>query len=285
MKRYKTFKTSVISRLFGCFASHAFPSFFQKIINRTYTSLMHLDLKEFEPCENYPTLNALFTRKLLSPRPFTAQEEIFISPCDSFISALGTIEQQLALQIKGRAYCVSDLLSDYVLGSSKQKLEDGYYLNFYLSPKDYHRYHVPIDMRVTKAIHVSGKLYPVNFKWLNKVDGLFCENERVILECYSKDEKLFYMVFVGALNVGKMCFHFDERIQTNAKASMEQLYVYDNLLLKKGDELGYFQMGSTIVMLFEKESFMPLVEEGTKISFAQTLGKATHEEVATTPVE
>ena len=274
MKRSKTFKTSLISRLFGRFASHAFPSFFQRIINKTYTSLMHLDLKEFESYENYPTLNALFTRKLTHPRSFDTHPSIFISPCDGFISAMGTIQEQLALQIKGKAYGISTLLSEFIASANKQKLEDGYYLNFYLSPKDYHRYHVPIDMRIAKAIHIAGKLYPVNFKWLHKIDGLFCENERVILECYTQEDKLFYMVFVGALNVGKMCFNFDTTIQTNAASGVEQLYSYENLFLKKGEELGCFQMGSTIVMLFEKDSFEPLVEENTKITFAKTLGKA-----------
>ncbi len=274
MKRSKIFKTSLISRLFGRFASHTFSPFFQRIINKTYTSLMHLDLKEFEPYENYPSLNALFTRKLIHPRAFDTQPNVFIAPCDGFVSAMGQIEQDLALQIKGRSYSITTLLSEYISSSNKAKLEKGYYLNFYLSPKDYHRYHVPIDMRIDKAIHISGKLYPVNFKWLHKIDGLFCENERVILECYTKEEKLFYMVFVGALNVGKMCFNFDQNIQTNAKEALEQFYIYENLFLHKGDELGYFQMGSTIVMLFEKESFSPLIEENTQITFAKTLGKA-----------
>ncbi len=273
MKRYPIFKTSLLSRVFGCFASKQFPPFLQKIINKAYISLMHLDLSGFRSPESYPTLNALFTRKLEKFRLFDLHQNRFISPCDSFISAAGTISQNLALQIKGHTYEVSSFLSDYVAASQKAKLDGGYYLNFYLSPKDYHRYHVPIEMRIAKAVHIPGKLYPVNFTWLRKVEGLFCENERVVLECYTKEEKLFYMVFVGALNVGKMCFSFDASIQTNAKASLEQFYHYENLVLDKGDELGYFQMGSTIVMLFEKESFMPLVRENNTICFGETLGE------------
>ena len=273
MKRYPTFKTSLISRLFGCFASKAFPPFLQTKINKIYVSLMHLDLHAFRPAGTYPTLNALFTRQLEKFRSFDLHQNCFISPCDSFISAVGTISHNLALQIKGHRYEVSSFLSDYVASSHKAKLDGGYYLNFYLSPKDYHRYHVPIDMRITKAVHIPGKLYPVNFTWLRKVEGLFCENERVVLECYTKEEKLFYMVFVGALNVGKMCFHFDASIQTNAKTSLEQFYHYENLFLDKGDELGYFQMGSTIVMLFENESFTPLVRENNAISFGEALGE------------
>lgn len=273
MKRYPTFKTSIFSRLFGRFASQSFPSFFQTIINKTYTSLMHVDLKEFYPPQSYKTLNALFTRQLITPRSFDTAENIFISPCDSFISACGEITNNTALQIKGHHYGISKLLGDYCIFKTKKRLNGGTYLNFYLSPKDYHRYHVPIDMRVTKAVHIPGKLYPVNFTWLRKIEGLFSENERVVLECYTHENKLFYMVFVGALNVGKMCFTFDERIQTNAKASLQQCYMYENLTLKKGDELGHFQMGSTIVMLFEKESFTCKMQEDTTIRFGMTLGQ------------
>ena len=273
MKRYPTFKTSLISRLFGRFASKSFPSFFQTIINKTYTALMHVDLKEFQSPQSYKTLNALFTRQLITPRSFDTAESIFISPCDSFISACGKITDNTALQIKGHSYCVPTLLGDYCALKTKKRLNEGTYLNFYLSPKDYHRYHVPVDMRIAKAIHIPGKLYPVNFTWLRKVEGLFSENERVVLECYTQENKLFYMVFVGALNVGKMCFTFDERIQTNAKVSLQQCYMYENLTLKKGDELGHFQMGSTIVMLFEKESFTCNVPENMSIRFGMSLGE------------
>jgi len=274
MQRYPIFKTSLLSRLFGLFASRRFSSPLQTAINKLYVKLTGVDLKEFHAAHTYPTLNALFTRQLLLPRDFDVTPSQFISPCDSFISAQGPIENTCALQIKGHTYSVNGLLGDYCSAQNKQKLDNGYYVNFYLSPKDYHRYHVPIDMRVAKAIHIPGHLYPVNFTWLKKVDGLFCENERVVLECYTAENRLFYMVFVGALNVGKMCFTFDASIQTNAKASLQQCYMYDNLFLKKGEELGHFEMGSTIVMLFEKESFSIKAHEQCSIRFGMPLGEA-----------
>ncbi|KIM09926.1 MAG: phosphatidylserine decarboxylase [Sulfurovum sp. FS06-10] len=277
MQRYLTFKTSILSRLFGCFASTAFPPFFQTLINKTYTKLMNVDLNDFHALESYPTLNALFTRKLLKERVFDISETTFISPCDSFISASGNIAHDRALQIKGHAYTVSTLLSDYCSYAHKKRVESGVFINFYLSPKDYHRYHVPIDMRIAKAVHIPGKLYPVNMTWLRKVNGLFCENERVVLECYTKENALFYMIFVGALNVGKMRFSFDDAIQTNAKASLQQCYMYENLFVKKGEELGRFEMGSTIVMLFEKESFSLLAHDNEPIRFGATLGELRQE--------
>lgn len=273
MSKKQNFKSSCASRLFGSFASKKFPKFFQNIINKTYVKLMKVDLEECLHVESYENLNELFTRALKKPREFNSSSEDFISPCDAFISECGDIKEQKALQIKGQAYRVKEFLSYFISKKNKDKLVDGKFINFYLSPKDYHRYHVPIDMRVEKAVHVPGKLYPVNFKWLNKIPELFIENERVVLECYTKEDKLFYMVFVGALNVGKMQFIFDHNIQTNVKTSAEQFYKYKNLWLNKGDELGRFEMGSTIVMFFEKDMVELNCEKNKVIRFTQNIAK------------
>ncbi len=249
----KNFKSSLFSRCFGSFASCEFPSFFQLFINRSYVFFMKVDLNEFNSIDSYKTLNALFTRELLSRREFDTDQKSIISPCDGYISELGDIKDDKALQIKGSKYSVSQLLGNEF--DAKRELEGGKYINFYLSPKDYHRYHVPCDMRVTKAVHIPGKLYPVNFKWLNKIPNLFIENERVVLECKDENDNLFYMVFVGALNVGKMVFNFDSRLKTNIKEKEYTVYEYRDreIFLKKGDELGRFEMGSTIVMFFKKD--------------------------------
>lgn len=268
-----SFKSSCVSRIFGRFASKTFPSFFQNFINKIYVKLMKVDLSECDDATSYTSLNALFTRELKIKREIKTNEDDFISPCDAFISECGKIEDEKALQIKGFEYKVRNLLGDYILKPEKKRLIDGEYLNFYLSPKDYHRYHVPIDMRVKKAIHIPGKLYPVNLKWLNKIPELFVENERVVLECYTKEDKLFYMVFVGALNVGKMQFTFDKKIQTNVKSGTEQLYMYNDIRLKKGDELGRFEMGSTIVMFFEKDMVELTCKKNESIRFADKITK------------
>lgn len=267
-----SFKTSCLSRAFGKFAGCKFPKPIQKIVNKAYIKMMKVDLNEFAPYETYESLNALFTRQLVKPREFDKNENVLISPCDAFISEKGIIKAFQALQIKGFIYKINELLGERIDTKNKEKLEDGEYLNFYLSPKDYHRYHVPVDMKVTKAVHIPGKLYPVNFKWLRKVTQLFIQNERVVLECYTKEQKLFYMIFVGALNVGKMSFTFDNNIQTNVKASQVQEYLYEDLELKKGDELGRFEMGSTIVMFFEKEAFTLTCNKDVSVKFSQSIG-------------
>lgn len=278
MQRYPNFKSSIASRLFGVFASKEFSSPIQRTINKTYTSMMKVDLMEFEEASTYKSLNALFTRRFKTRRLFNISEKTFISPCDSLISAFGKIENSLALQIKGFSYDVRSLLGGYIGKKEKDRLNEGDFVNFYLSPSDYHRYHTPIDMRVVKAVHIPGHLYPVNFTWLKKIHGLFVENERVVLECYTKENRLFYMVFVGALNVGKMAFTFDKTIQTNAKASLQQCYLYDNIHLSKGEELGHFEMGSTIVMLFEKDSINLELDGIGHVKFGQPIGGIRHGE-------
>lgn len=247
--------TNIISQYFGVFAKTQFPSFIQKIINGAYVKFLGLNMSEFKQPKFYKSLNELFTRELVISRTINKNENSFISPTDSFITQAGKLEKDLLLQIKGMEYSVEEMLT-YHCAKNFDKVNNGEYMNFYLSPKDYHRYHAPIDFKIEKLIHVPGKLYPVNLKYLNKQIDLFIENERVILEC-THNGKLFYMVFVGALNVGQMVFSFEAKVETNTDVRDIQIYEYEDLNVEKGDCLGYFKMGSTVVMVWE-ENFVEL---------------------------
>lgn len=261
--------TNLISQYFGVFAKTEFPTFIQKIINNSYVKFLGLNMSEFRNAKFYKSLNDLFTRELAIPRVINQDENSFISPTDSLITQCGKLEKELLLQIKGMEYSVEEMLT-YHCSENFDKVKGGEYMNFYLSPKDYHRYHAPVDFEIKRLIHVPGKLYPVNLKYLNKQIDLFIENERVILECTHED-KLFYMVFVGALNVGQMVFTFEPKVETNTEVRDIQIYEYENLEVKKGDCLGYFKMGSTVVMVWEKDfvSLEPLLNESVK--FGQTI--------------
>ena len=266
--------TNSISRAFGAFASKEFPSIFQLLINSLYVKLMGVDLSKFEPLSHYKTLNDLFTRELKFPRNISKDPSTVISPCDSLVSEQGKIEESKAYQIKGFEYSIEELLTDNVEKEDFELLEGGDYINFYLSPKDYHRYHVPMDMKVLRVIHVPGALYPVNFKYLRKVPSLFVKNERVIVEALDMSNRLFYIVLVGALNVGKMTLNFESKIDTNVEGINEtRVFEYKDgeAELNKGDELGMFMMGSTIVMFFEKE-FVDLDDKkGKSVRFADVI--------------
>ena len=270
MSRYIT---SLISQNFGKFASKEFPKWFQKIVNSSYVSLMGLDMNEFQSASTYSSLNALFTRRLKEDRKYSLDANDFISPCDSLISECGSLDNDYALQIKGMRYQSDELIGSEFTQDEKNIVHNGEFVNFYLSPKDYHRYHIPTNIKVLKAVHIPGKFYPVNMPSLKKRLNLFIENERVVILCETTSGKRFYMVLVSALNVGVMQVSFEPRIQTNAVATTPQAYEFDNLYLNKGDDFGCFEMGSTIVILAEKGTIELDVKAGDNVKYGQTIGK------------
>ena len=148
------------------------------------------------------------------------------------------------------------------------------YANIYLSPRDYHHYHAPCDLGVLQALYIPADLYSVAKKFLLKIPNLYAKNERVILKCKMRNGGILWMVFVGALNVGKMRFDFDARIQTNACANRaEALYEYENLNFKKGDHLGNFELGSTIVLVAQSEFLKFETPADTSVKFGQKIAE------------
>lgn len=265
--------TSAISQGFGKFASKEFPKWFQKIVNSSYVGLMGLDMREFHSPSTYSSLNALFTRKLKEDRKFSLDGEDFISPCDSWISECGDLSEEYALQIKGMKYKCDDFLGEHFPQDEKNRVHNGKFINFYLSPKDYHRYHMPTNLKVLKAVHIPGKFFPVNIPSLKRKINLFIENERVVLMCETQSKKRFFMVLVSALNVGVMQVSFEPKIRTNADAQRATEYSYENLYMNKGDDFGCFEMGSTIVILAEKEMLELKVKAGEHVKYGQTIAK------------
>ncbi|OPX27869.1 MAG: phosphatidylserine decarboxylase [Campylobacteraceae bacterium 4484_166] len=263
--------TNRISNIFDKFANKKFPKFIQNIINSSYVKLLALDMREFRPANSYETLNQLFTRELVEDRKFDQTNNTYISPADSFVSAQGEITKNISYQIKGMSYKLDELLT-----IDDDKLDGGRFMNFYLSPKDYHRYHSPYDFKLLKLIHITGKLYPVNFRYLNKKEDLFIQNERVVAVCETAKNQKFYMVFVGALNVGKMVFDVEPKIETNTQADGVFVYDYKNLQIKKGDCMGYFKMGSTILLFWQKDMIKIENLENKKVKFTDTVARSIY---------
>ncbi|CBG40478.1 phosphatidylserine decarboxylase [Helicobacter mustelae] len=257
--------TNKISRIFGRFAGHAFPAWIQRFINRMYVRIFDIDLSDFHGVEHYKTLNALFTRALKNKRSFDEDPSIMISPTDSLVTEFGQVCQGRALQIKGMEYSVSQLLGE--------ELGQGYgFINYYLSPRDYHRYHSPCDLEVLEVRYFGGKLLPVNMPSLKKNQNLFIQNERVVIVAKDKNGERFFFVAVGALNVGKMLVHFEPRVQTNAIANQDSNFSYErSIFLKKGQEIGMFEMGSTVVV-FGKHLSLDIAL-GQKVLFGQSIGR------------
>lgn len=252
------------SRVFGYFASFCFPQPIQKWINQIYVRIFKIDLAEFDPPQSYSTLNHLFTRELRVAREFEKTKEVWISPCDCAVMEAGQAEHNMALQIKGMSYCVSELLGEV--------LENNYcFLNFYLSPKDYHRYHAPIDMEILEVRYFGGELLPVNRASLLKNHNLFIRNERIVVVAKDQQGNKFFYVAIGALNVGQMILHFEPRLHTNAKANANTIYTYDTpIKIAKGSEIGLFKMGSTIVLFIPDMDFE--INVGEKLKFGNRIG-------------
>lgn len=267
--------TSILSTLFGAFANISFPPPLQRFINRTYVTLLGVDLSDFESAKEYRTLNALFSRNLKKPREFSKNPQDMISPVDGLITDTSIITDAKAYQIKGVAYRLEELLGSYHT-QAVVKLEGGNAINLYLSPKDYHRYHFPTDLHIHSLTHIPGKLFPVNFPFLKHKKSLFVENERVVIEATDNDGRILVMVLVGALNVGKMHVAFEPKLQTNIDTKQPTHYSYDNLQVSKGSLCGWFEMGSTVLLFIAKETIILSIAINQKVKFGETLAIVRH---------
>lgn len=244
-------------------------------------AFFNISLSEFPPLESYKSLNELFTRGLRKMRDFDKSENIIISPSDSLVIESGKVAQGRALQIKGFSYEVAPLL-----GVSARDLSPNlYYANLYLSPRDYHRYHAPCDMFVESIVHFTGKLLPVHKKSLVKNQNLFIHNERVVLNARMKNGAKLYFVAVGALNVGQIIFYVEPKLQESFSKKKREFFYKEPKFIRKGEELGMFKMGSTIVLFVESPKSnidsgesnadlpqnIEIFKQGEKIRFGEAL--------------
>ena len=211
-----------------------------------------VDMSEAENPDiaSYGSFNAFFTRPLKpGARPLAAAD--FICPVDGAISQFGAIDDGHMLQAKGHRFTTTDLVGgDTALAAL---FRHGSFANLYLSPRDYHRLHMPCDGTLTRMIHVPGALFSVNPTTARGVPKLFARNERVVCVFDSPAHGPFVMVLVGATIVGSMAtvWHGVVNAKRTGRIS-EWTYADQEVVLKKGDEMGRFLLGSTIVMLFEK---------------------------------
>jgi len=266
--------TSVISSIFGKFANKEFNSSFQNLINNSYVKLMGLDMSNFAPASSYKSLKDLFIRKLKQEPNIDAKIDSVISPCDSKVVAVGEIKEHTAYQIKGMEYDTNTLIGAL---ENSNFLDGGSFCNFYLSPKDYHRYHMPFDVKVLSLTYIPGKLYPVNMPLLKSKKNLYLENERVVVEVIDRFGHKHFIVLVGALNVGKMIVTFEPRVKTNCGKSREHIVYEKAIEMKKGEMFGWFEMGSTIVMLSQKGAIEYNLSDRDSVKFADTIGVLKHD--------
>lgn len=195
----------------------------------------------------YTSFNAFFTRELRDgARPLAAAQ--LTSPVDGAISQFGRIENGQIFQAKGHAYSATALLGgDAELAAG---FREGHFATLYLSPRDYHRIHMPCDGRLTRMIHVPGSLFSVNPTTARGVPGLFARNERVVC-VFEGESGPFVLVLVGATIVGSMATVWHGRVNPPRCGQLrEWRYTEQDIRLKQGEEMGRFMLGSTVVALF-----------------------------------
>jgi phosphatidylserine decarboxylase len=205
---------------------------------------------------SYSSFNEFFTRPLKpNARPLAKAD--FICPVDGAISQFGTIQKDQIFQAKRHNYSTSALLAGQQVLA--KKFEYGYFACLYLSPKDYHRIHMPCDGTLRSMTYVPGNLYSVNPLTAQNIPNLFARNERVVCEFESKAHGTFVLVLVGATIVGSMATVWHEAkngIVNPPRVGHIQTWSYaeQNIQLKQGEEMGRFLLGSTVLMLFEKSA-------------------------------
>jgi phosphatidylserine decarboxylase len=249
------------SRVLGRLSEMKPPPAVLRPLLRGYVRLYGVDLQEAaDSFDSFPTFNAFFTRRLKAgARPLPADETVIVSPADSLLTSVGPVPADGRLeQVKGRTYSIDELLGSRDEGA---RFRGGIQATLYLSPSMYHRVHTPIDARVRAWTYVPGRLFPVNAFSVRAIEGLFVRNERVAVFLESEAVGSFALVMVGAANVGRMTLAFAPLV-TNAGRAGGTSVPSTEIRLRRGDELGAFNLGSTVVLLAADGRLKPLATAG-----------------------
>lgn len=223
---------------------------------------------------NYANFNAFFTRELRpGVRPLRDDPKVIACPVDGAISRIGVVDGATIIQSKGHNYTLVDLLAgDQDLSGV---FRNGRFASLYLSPRDYHRIHMPVDACLQTMLRVPGRLFPVNQASTRNVTGLFARNERII-NIFTTEFGMMALVMIGALCVGSMETVWAGTVAPVKPREIDTLnYARDSIYLKKGQELGRFNMGSSVILLFETDrmEWLADLKAGDTVRMGQELGR------------
>jgi phosphatidylserine decarboxylase len=247
---------------------------FKNLLTRAFLTLFAVDMTEAIEVDpyRYASFNEFFTRALRpEARPIAAGAAEIASPVDGTVSECGRIERDSLLQAKGRRYTLAELLAQQAW---VRHFEDGSFATLYLAPYNYHRIHMPLRGRLIETVYVPGRLFSVNSVTAQHVPRLFVRNERV-LTLFEGDFGHFAVVLVGAFNVGSIATVWAGDITPAARRAVTHIPAPD-VVLEKGAELGRFNMGSTVILLFEanRVRWNLQLRAGTAVRWGQILGIA-----------
>lgn len=257
-----------LSRLVGKLAASKNP-----LVKKAFIKLFHdryqidMSLAEIEELSRFSSFNEFFTRALkVDARPVDASPTSIVSPADGAISQLGKIDGDEIFQAKGQHFSLNQLIGDAALA---QHFVGGEFATVYLSPRDYHRVHMPFAGRLTDTIYVPGKLFSVNTVTAENVPALFARNERLVC-LFDTSVGRMAVVLVGAMIVAGIECVATGKIKPSGKLEHRK----HDLQLDKGAELGRFYLGSTAIVLFEnsKINWLAPFEAGSTVMMGQAMG-------------
>jgi phosphatidylserine decarboxylase len=220
-----------------------------------FVALYDVDVKDVKLAvpEDFATFNDFFVRELVdAARPIDAASDSIVSPVDGTVSIADEIRGDSIIQAKGIDYSLDDLLATDL--EQAAAYVDGSFATIYLAPYNYHRIHAPWDGELVAARYVPGDLFSVNEATVARVNGLFRRNERLIMH-FKTDHGTAALIFVGALNVGSISTPWSGELRPKKHGVVDVLDLSSHkTAVNKGDLLGWFNMGSTVILLRQPES-------------------------------
>ena len=243
---------------------------------RRFADAFDVDMRDaVEPdLAAYDTFNAFFTRALKpEARPIAAAADAIASPADGRFSALGRIRDGRVLQAKGLDYSLLELLGGD--GAAAERLGQGRFATIYLSPRDYHRLHMPLTGRLLRQTHVPGRLFGVGPHVVRSLERLYTRNERVVA-LFETDSGLMALVLVGAINVAAIETVWHGLVTPPAGHAVSRVdYAGEEAVtLGRGAEMGRFNMGSTVIVLLEGEAeWDPSLRPDSPIRMGEAIGR------------
>lgn len=264
---------NALSRAIGALTRWPAPAAVRLGAMKAFARRYGIDLTECPELEGYRTFGEFFARPLRPGlRPIAPGDAVAVSPVDGVVSEAGIAASGRLVQAKGIDYTAAALLAD---GDLARRLAGGAYATVYLSPRDYHRVHFPLGGRVLGWRYVPGMLWPVNPASVRSVRGLFAANERLVT-VMETPLGLCAVVAVGATVVGRVHAYYDPAVPlTNRPGGAPQRRDYGTpIRVQKGQELGAFEMGSTVILLFEpgKLHLDPRVGPGARLRVGERIG-------------
>ncbi|MGC3998513.1 MAG: archaetidylserine decarboxylase [Anaeromyxobacter sp.] len=264
---------NAVSRLVGALTRWRAPAPVRHAAMRGFARRYGIDLGECPELTAYASFGEFFARPLRPGlRPIAPGAEVVVSPVDGTVSEAGRCTAGKLVQAKGIDYTAAALLGDEALA---RRLEGGAWTTIYLSPRDYHRIHFPLGGQVTGYRYVPGRLWPVNPASVRTVPGLFTVNERLVT-VMETPLGACAVVAVGATVVGRVKAYYDPSAPpTNLSGARARIRDYEAAIpVEKGQELGAFEMGSTVILLFEpgRVSLDARLVPGAKLRVGEAIG-------------